>query len=171
MGVGISFLANAMWHPPPCGLPAGRRQIRSSGANLSGKAMRAMLEWLAGVGGWAAGCRGTGAWEHPLPAALGLSAKLRYLPHQGGGGGAVLGAALRHSRIALMAFSPQISPPERFALRDGSKPLIRPFGPPSPRGGEEWAGVCLLFLSPSGRGWIGRSPRRVRGMGGRVFDF
>ena len=26
-----------------------------------------------------------------------------------------------HSSIALMAFSPQIAPPERFALRDGSK--------------------------------------------------
>ena len=26
-----------------------------------------------------------------------------------------------HARVALMAFSPQISPPERFALRDGSK--------------------------------------------------
>jgi|GEM_PF-2929688 len=34
----------------------------------------------------------------------------------------------RHSSTALMAFSPQIAPLERFALRDGSKPLIRPSG-------------------------------------------
>src|SRR5690606_6177159 len=73
------------------------------------------------------------------------------------------------------AFSPQISPPERFALRGGSKPLIRPSGTFSPRGRRIGPASVLaqrlLFLSPSGRGWIGRSPRRVRGMGGRVFVF
>jgi hypothetical protein len=49
-----------------------------------------------------------------------------------------------------------------FCARGGI-PLIRPCGPPSPRGGEEQVGARLLFLSLSGRGWIGRSPRRVRG--------
>jgi hypothetical protein len=105
--VGISFLANAMRHPPPCG-----------------------EGWGGGMGGRVPKS-GAGVWEHPLLAPLGLTAKLRYLPHQGGGGGPVFGKAPRHSRIALMAFSPQISPPERFALR---------------------AGALLLFLSHSGRG-------------------
>jgi 6-phosphogluconate dehydrogenase len=53
------------------------------------------------------------------------------------------------------------------ALAPGKRgfPLIRPFGPPSPRRGEEYRERSdhLLFLSPSGRGWIGRRPRRVRG--------
>src|SRR5690606_14123068 len=69
-----------------------------------------------------AGCliSNASACRHPLPASLGLPAKLRYLPHQGGGGGRCLGQR-------------------------------------------------LLFLSPSGRGWIGRRPRRVRG-GGRELN-
>src|SRR5690606_7169278 len=44
-------------------------------------------------GGWAAECLISNAIarRHPLLASLGLSAKLRYLPRQGGGGGSVLG--------------------------------------------------------------------------------
>jgi|GEM_PF-6599422 len=44
--------------------------------------LRGGMEW--GMGGKVPKS-GAGAWEHPLPAPLGLSAKLRYLPHQGGG--------------------------------------------------------------------------------------
>jgi|GEM_PF-2879376 len=52
-------------------------------------------------------------------------------------------AASRHSSVALMAFSPQIAPPGRFALRDGSKPLTLLFlwtrkSCPSPTRGEGW---------------------------------
>ena len=43
----------------------------------------------------------------------------------------------RHSTVALMAFSVQIAPPERFVgFAATSKPLIRRFAPPSPLRGE-----------------------------------
>src|SRR5690606_41150601 len=50
---------------------------------------RAKPETGEGVGGRVP--NQAGACRHPLPASLGLTAKLRYLPRQGGGGGSVLG--------------------------------------------------------------------------------
>src|SRR5690606_36631397 len=64
-----------------------------------------------------------------------------------GGDGNAHGLVLKwpgHSSVALMAFSPQFGPPDRIALRDGSKPLT----PALP-------GRCApgaATLSPEGRG-------------------
>src|SRR5690606_11360027 len=103
----------------------------------------------------------------PPPSSARPSAKLRYLPHQGGGGGAVFGTAPRHSRVALMAFSPQISPLERFALRDRSKPIkgrclrlphdpathcLSPSGLTRGRSGFEPAPWCVWWFGPRQRG-------------------
>src|SRR5690606_18964346 len=55
-------------------------------------------------------------------------------------------------------------------VREALLPFVsvwrHPPHPPSghllPEGEKNWSGVRLLFLSHSGRGWIGRRPGRVR---------
>ena len=61
------------------------------------------------------GSRGLGIWGFPSTASCGCP------PAQAVEDGIADEGSSSHSGIALMAFSPQIAPLERFALRDGSK--------------------------------------------------
>ena len=65
------------------------------------------------------------------------------------------GPLLSHSSVALMAFSPQIAPLERFALRGGSKSPTRGEVPPCGLGTIE--PQARLFTSPF-MGEAGRGP-------------
>src|SRR5690606_30410299 len=83
--------------------------------------------------------------RHPLPASLGLRPSCATSPIKGEVGAGVWGGCppFAHSAHGLLPEGEKNGPTSVSVQR-------------------------LLFLSPSGRGWIGRSPRRVRGVGGRV---
>src|SRR5690606_10261432 len=73
----------------------------------------------------------------------------------------------RHSSIALMAFSLQIAPPERFALRNSSKPLIRPSDTFSHEGRRAMSAASALGVDAFDVPVHGPQARIVDGLAGR----
>src|SRR5690606_25460790 len=108
--------------PLPVGerLASARKSLRWSDFSEQGPVGLDRAQPETGEGdGWQGACFPRQRLPAPPPSFARPYGQAALPPPSRGRWGAVFGAAPRHSRVALMAFSPQISPPERFALRDG----------------------------------------------------